>query len=42
MVIQIKLKTIQYISADDARNIYGYILARWHNNIFLQSEQKMN
>ena len=42
MVIRMKLKTMKDVSAADARNRYEFILARQHNNIFLQSERKMH
>ena len=42
MVIGMKFKTVLDIIADDTRNIYDYILARRHNNIFLQPEQKIH
>ena len=35
IVIQVKLKTMQYVSAIDTHNRYDYVSARQHNNYFI-------
>ena len=42
MAIEKKCKATKDISNADARNIYDYILALQHNNMFLQSERNMH
>ena len=40
MIIRMKFKSIQDVSTAKSSNLYGYILARRHNNIFLHPERK--
>ena len=42
MVILTNSDSVQDVILPDAHNIYDYILALRHNNIFLQSEQKIH
>ena len=42
MAIGKKFKAMQDISNADARNIYDYISALQHNNMFLQPERNMH
>ena len=42
MVKQIKFKTMQDVITSDKQDRCGYNLACQHNNICLQSEQKMH